>query len=912
MIRFTLLINLLMFVFVGLSQEWEWVRQISGVANDNGHAVDTDEEGNVYLAGRSKFTLSFEDESEPISIPGYGDADAWVSKYDKHGNLLWAVLAGGSGYEQVNDVVDDGAGGCFITGFYDSEYAEFGEETFSPLGFRDGYVSHLNSEGDFLWTKSFGGTGDDIGFGLTLDNFNNLLFCGYVTDETEIDGEIYGVPGATHGYIGKLDYDGNLVDFHCFEPPYRSNVRSVVVDDEDNIYMCGELKRQFTFNGDFFTTGHSPSFYDAFVIKCDPDFNPLWFQSGGSNYSDLALDLDVSANGVYVCGTFSHIAVFDTITRSVGDDGVTAAEINGARNLFVASYDRNSGDIQWLLDGGFEDVDQMERVAVGHDGDIYFTGYFEDSIAILDTVLYSGGLNSTQIITGKVDTSGNLIWLRQSGNDDRNISLGLCTDKYDNVFVSGSFNSTISFDGIVINPQERDAFGGKLTQRPNPEYSLNGIEFCPGDTLIINLTGITSPLTYTFNSDDEHDFWMDSTTIYYLIGEGPEMSISGTVYAENNIYTDSVEIVESILVFDLPEDVLPDDSLNCNAFIYSIEDEFDEYDWNDGEVLSNEILIDSSGAYSLLLITGDGCKYRDTMEVVIPDEILLSLPVDTVSCDSLILEVDDSFISYSWNEGLDLDYEIRIESSGLYTVVVYDEYGCTGVDSVNVNILEIEPLNLTDTLFCGADNYTVDGDYASYNWNEGFDLDAEIDINESGIYTIFVTDENGCYGYDTMFVEVVYLNLELPKDTVLCDYLTYTILAPDGFDTYEWSNGDFGVTEIEVNESGDYSLIVSDEFGCEASDTIVVQFVNCLEVQENLIVEQKLKYSIENSTLHNLTDNPIEDIVIINLSGEQVMIIDVMNPHENIQLTSLSTGIYYAIFLDEKNYISRTKIMNVR
>lgn len=277
-------IKLIFFIFIyGMSlakgQEWEWVRQVSGGANDTGFEIDTDDEGNVFIAGRCKGTVTFENDGAPIVIPGYGYGDIFVSKYDKNGNLLWAQVAGSPefGYDYAQDVVADGEGGCFITGFFLGD-CNFGGDIYSSNGNRDAFVSHLSEDGDFLWTKTFGGSGIDQGCGLSLDNEGNLLFCGLVTGMIEIEGETMGFSGEYYGYIGKLNFDGDLIEMHFLQPPYKSNIYSISVDNEDNIYMCGAIFGSSTFNGTPLVTAHSPSRPDAFLLKCDAEFNPIWFQ----------------------------------------------------------------------------------------------------------------------------------------------------------------------------------------------------------------------------------------------------------------------------------------------------------------------------------------------------------------------------------------------------------------------------------------------------------------------------------------------------------------------------------------------------------------------------------------------------------------------------------------------------------
>lgn len=104
-----------------------------------------------------------------------------------------------------------------------------------------------------------------------------------------------------------------------------------------------------------------------------------------------------------------------------------------------------------------------------------------------------------------------------------------------------------------------------------------------------------------------------------------------------------------------------------------------------------------------------------------------------------------------------------------------------------------------------------------------------------GNFTVFATlFHNGQQDTVSNLIQVHPLpNLDLGNDTLLCDG---NILPISIFDSsivsYSWSVG-HKTSEIEISESGTYSVVVANEY-CSAQDSIMVTFINCEIVAENV------------------------------------------------------------------------------
>ncbi|MEA1875109.1 MAG: immunoglobulin domain-containing protein [Bacteroidota bacterium] len=150
--------------------------------------------------------------------------------------------------------------------------------------------------------------------------------------------------------------------------------------------------------------------------------------------------------------------------------------------------------------------------------------------------------------------------------------------------------------------------------------------------------------------------------------------------------------------------------------------------------------------------------------------------------------------------------------------------GCAAVNSETV-VVEIFPAPEFDL---GEDQDLCDGESIilstdvlaqSYSWNEGLSHTASYEVNSTGEYTLAAVGDNGCTGYDTVYVEFhPYHTVILSDDMSNCGHLTLDV--GEGAYSYDWNTGSTE-PDIEVTESGTYYCTTEgDAFGCISSDTI--------------------------------------------------------------------------------------------
>lgn len=155
-----------------------WTKTYGGNNNETGRRVIETSDGGYLLTGS---TESF----------GSGQSDYFLVKTNSSGDTLWTRAYGGAGNEF----------GFFSKETSDGGFITIGNSESFGSGSGDIYLIRTNSAGDTLWTKTFGGTNNEVGKELDITNDNGFILIG----NTESLGN-----GAQDIYLIKLDESGEF------------------------------------------------------------------------------------------------------------------------------------------------------------------------------------------------------------------------------------------------------------------------------------------------------------------------------------------------------------------------------------------------------------------------------------------------------------------------------------------------------------------------------------------------------------------------------------------------------------------------------------------------------------------------------------------------------------------------------
>jgi Beta-propeller repeat len=300
-----------------------------------GRAIAADQLGNVYISGWTNVNLA----GPPSPLD---DPDALLAKYDSAGNLLWTGQFTKSSEEYSNGVSADRLGNVFITGY------TFGDLDGPNAGERDAFVTKYDANGNRIWTKQLGTDGSDYGYSVSADGLGNV----YLSGSTE--GDLGGPnSGGTDAFLSKFDGSGNLLWSRQLGPAEGFAIAS---DGVGGVFVGG------TTSGDL--NGQNRGSIDAYVAKYDALGNQTWIRQLGTTKQDWGYGLAADGSGGVVI---------------VGETSGNLAGTDGGYDAFCAKYD-SLGQLLWAEQFGTTMVDAAGAVASDGMGSFYVVGSTRGSL----------------------------------------------------------------------------------------------------------------------------------------------------------------------------------------------------------------------------------------------------------------------------------------------------------------------------------------------------------------------------------------------------------------------------------------------------------------------------------------------------------------------------------------------------
>ncbi|HQQ96158.1 MAG TPA: FG-GAP-like repeat-containing protein [Cyclobacteriaceae bacterium] len=450
-----LLTGLFVFIVQSLfAQEvpiFQYARVAGGNPNtDRGKSVITDAGGYVYLVSEFRGTGDIDPGPAVVTKTATG-TDLILVKIDPSGNTVWIKTINSA---TAQDIALDDSGNIFLTGGFSSTI-DFdpgpGVSNLTSLGYNDAFVLKLDNDGNYIWAKSFGTTNpNDFGYSIAVDPSGNVITSGQIAGLADLDpgpGVSMVTPTGYGAFVQKLDTNGNFVWGITFSG--SSNIdaaRAVTTDGVGNVYVTGLFTGTSDFDpgpGTFTMTALTYS--NVFVAKLTANGIFSWAKSFGGSGWDYGNSITVDQLGnVYTAGQFGGPADFDP--------GPGVFTLSTALGGFVSKLD-NNGNFVWATAQGSGGWFTINSIALDTSGDVYTTGYFLGS-ADFDPGpgTFTIVPNSYDVFVSKLTSAGNFVWATSFGGPNREDGNAITIDPFDNIYTTGSYETTANFNpGACVN-----------------------------------------------------------------------------------------------------------------------------------------------------------------------------------------------------------------------------------------------------------------------------------------------------------------------------------------------------------------------------------------------------------------------------------------------------------------------------
>jgi hypothetical protein len=419
------------------------------IGNDMGSSkafdVSTDQAGNSYVTGMFSNTVDFDQAAAHVGdidiLTARGPHDAFVAKYAPDNSLLWVRRMGGDALDSGTGISDtgtevkiDGSENVYVAGYFIGP-ADFGSNTLTTAGDRNGFLAKLDAGGNFQWAKSWGTSAEDRASGLGVDSAGNAYALGY-----------YQVGAYWNFDIVKFSSSGNAVwSKSIAAQTYSGPSSDLAVSSAGNVFVAGSFRGIVDFDPSSKTNyvygGPSVS-GNGFVLKLNTDgkfgwVSPFVGQSNGYSAAQ-SLALDSSGNvivGGYYGGSVDFKPGFGTTTLPIIGGG------------FITKLN-SSGGLVWARALESTSSTLVKGLAVDSAGRIYATGSFYGTV---DFNPGAGTYNRTtiggsDIFVVQFTSDGNLSWAETFGSAEYDVGSGVAVDSTGVVHLAGWYLGTIDFD----------------------------------------------------------------------------------------------------------------------------------------------------------------------------------------------------------------------------------------------------------------------------------------------------------------------------------------------------------------------------------------------------------------------------------------------------------------------------------
>jgi hypothetical protein len=440
---------------------------LGGTSVDGGRAITVQDSGIAFVAG-STISADFPAGARPGYDPSHNGAnDAFVAMLGTDGTLACTTYLGGSDHDYGNDLVVDGEGNLYVTGYTYS--TDFPTTTLSYQGTlagdHDAFVVKLSSGGRLLsYSTYLGGSGGDVGHGIAIDDAGRAYVTGSTSAGFPTPAQGYDLShnGGGDAFVVALNAGGTGLEYNTFLGHSQSETGwDIAVDHAGHAYVSGDTA--------------SPSFptvpscdappchkggIDAFVAKLDTSSTELTYAKllGGSA-DDLGYGLAVDSTGHAYCTGVTHSSDFPYSDPTYDD------QLWGTADAFVAKLSTDGTESAYATFLGGSGAEYGRAMAVDSLGNAYVYGYtnstnFPTPEGGFDGSYNDGDWDAYLAILNPEGTD--LLYGTYLGGSNEDQGWGLAVSGIGNVYMTGhvfsdNFPTTVGAHDRIYNGA-RDAF----------------------------------------------------------------------------------------------------------------------------------------------------------------------------------------------------------------------------------------------------------------------------------------------------------------------------------------------------------------------------------------------------------------------------------------------------------------------
>lgn len=859
-----------------------WSSYFGGVADDQVHAMASDEFGHVYVTGYTTDSLRLGNDTTGQSglthqhIYGGGSSDAFLAKVSPQGSVLWCTYFGGPGDDVgMQVVVTDMEGVLLVGNTTSAEGVATDTLSYQPVagGGQDVFVARFTEYGALIGATYFGGADDEIATTAVLDHRGHLIIGGSTTGPACLNNGVFPSQpymGGTDGLLIRFTGTDSLAAGTFIGGELDDALVQLTTGDSAGIFMAGNTTSSVSIaTADAFTATPAGN-GDGFVMLVDTGFYILQGTYFGGAAQEEVHGFARHGDLLAICGsTFSDSLYTDTASYQALNSG------NG--DGFIALL-RTDLAVEGCTFYGDSSYDALTAVAFDTRGNCYSAGVTASNSLSLpgsQGAFFSGATDGWMM---RLDSALAPVWSRYHGAVDEDefhalyvqgitalfvggrtaSQQGYTSEGHQMEFGGGSWDgSAARFDQVISTPCT--GFGSPTTTWTSNGTACNGISspiqeyhVCLGDSVTLIAYGgvLGAAAEWMWYADGcgvpEHFITMGDTITFVATG-----SFLLSARAESLHHTSSCTSLP-IVVHTRPEpEILVSDTVCVGEPVDVYGAGADSFTWAllDSTATGATALLpalDTAGLQHIHVeaTNGPACTTMLDVPIIVLPLTDAAWELTSITCPAgsdgsiTLLDTNDTFIIAWHPPGLEGPV-LNGLTAGPYGVTLTDHHGCTSTDTLWLDM----PAALLDSVTttnapCGGPSGSAlvhaSGPITdlTFDWGNGAgDMSYQEDLLP-GTYVLLITNSAGCteeVGFNIAPIGVLDV---IVSDTILALDGTATlvcgIVPSDTLSSYEWSPP-WGLddplaasTVCSTSDTIAYVITVTSFAGCLSSDTVLV------------------------------------------------------------------------------------------
>ncbi|MDW8333076.1 MAG: SBBP repeat-containing protein, partial [Bacteroidia bacterium] len=798
-------------------------------------------DGSLYVVGVTQST--------PFPVtPGafqtaFGGAnDAFITKFNTSGTVVWATLAGGGSVDLAAAValnpVTQNIVVCGSTS--SSNFPTFNAQQPTYGGNGDGFIMQFTPSGGIVWSSYLGGTLLDDAYDVNVGPTGEIYVAGGTFSPGLATAGQLTLGGNRDAFVARITSAGAVQWFSYYGGSGDDAAFSIDIGPMGNIAIGGSTNSSnLPVSGGPQLTLNGPR--DGFLARMTPSAAPIWSTYLGGSGEDVVTGVTVFTNSNVVVAGWTNSSNFPTLNAFQSTYG-------GTRDAFVAKYNNATQTLLWSTYYGGSDIEEAYDITIADNGGVHVVGstrssnfpvtpgaehvaYAGNTDGFLVTLLNNGvrdyatyiGGSATEIARGvTATTSGSLVAVvGQTGSNSFSAPISGTRVGSDDAFI-------ITYNVNIVAPCQVTLQASQTT-------------VCPGASVTITATG---PAGNNYSWTGPGGFSATGS----LITVNPTQT---SIYTVNVTGTGCLNSSATITI-----NVHPTTNLTASSSANNIcggqtvtlsvtPTNLSNYVWSgpNGPVGVGTSVSVSPGVtttYTVNAIDANGCNASGVVTVTVAALATTITPAQPIICigQSVTLTASPAN-TYLWSTG-QTTQSITVSPTQTTTYTVGTTTGIcssTATVTVQVNLPPVAVASLASPACVGQPVSLTGSGASTYSWfvvntqSALFGQNVSFTPANTGSYTVYLTgsDPAGCQDNDTLVFTVHPLptfDIDQGSSITVCAEQNFTLSASNPSLTYQWSTNQTGQTIVaSVVSSQTITVTGTDANGCSATRSINVNAI---------------------------------------------------------------------------------------